>query len=447
MEMLAKYLSIFVLLSLFFCACSPDTNVEHNSPAAVIGTAKPSKTVEGSLTMANSAREEPEESSKANVPDLVLANNQFGLSLMNTYFESHSPGNFVLSPYSIALGLAQAYGGAANETAVQMRKVLNIEMADGEYHQSWNWLDQQISKQTGNETTKDKDLVLSIANSTWVQKGYPYQQNFLNLLVSNYGSDLRQTDFAQNPQQARLDINQWVTHQTENKIEELVPEGAIDPLTNMALVNAIYLKAAWQIPFVPEATTEQPFYRLDGITEPVATMYQSNFIKYQSNSEFILAEISYNSGQLSFVILMPVDDSLQDFLKQLNAEQLNEILAQSKKGEIDLWIPKFEIESAIQLNDNLKRLGMVAAFDSQHADFSGMDADKHLFIGQVLHQAFIDVDEAGTEAAAATAILMQRKSMMLLEKPKLRFDHPFLFLVRDQVSAAILFQGVYFGAG
>ncbi len=446
MEILAKYFSFFVLLSIFFSACSPGIGVQLYQPASVVGTAKPSETLEGRLTMANSAREEPKESTQVTLPDLVLANNQFGLSLMKTHFESQAPGNFVFSPYSIALGLAQVYGGAANETAAQIQKVLNIQMGDNEFHQSWNRLDQQIAKQSDPETSKDSEFVLTIANSTWVQAGYPYQQDFLDLLVSQYGSDLHPTDFAQNPQQARLDINQWVAHQTENKVEELVPEGAIDSLTCMALVNAIYLKAAWQFPFAPEATTDQPFYRLDGKTEQVATMFQSTFMNYQSNSEFIWAELPYNAGQLSFFILMPVGDSLQDFLVQIDAVKLNEILAQSEKGEVDLWMPKFEIESAVQLNDSLKRLGMVAAFDSQRADFSRMDADNNLFIGQVLHQAFIDVDEAGTEAAAASAVLMQRKGMKPLDTPRLKFDHPFLFLVRDQVSGAILFQGVYFGA-
>ena len=219
--------------------------------------------------MVNSIRDEPVATTLDLLPDLVLANNQFGFNLIKTQFKSQTPSNFVFSPYSIALGLAQVYGGAANETALQMRDVLNIHIQDAEFHQTWNQLEQQIIKQSERVDNQKSDFVLKVENSVWVQDGYPYKQDFLDLLASQYGSSLHPSNFAQDPQTARLEINDWVAKQTQSKIEELVPEGAIDSQTLMALINAIYLKAAWKFPFVPEVTTDQPFYRQGETPETV----------------------------------------------------------------------------------------------------------------------------------------------------------------------------------
>lgn len=445
MKMTIKYFAFCIIFSFILSTCSPFTGGPYNQPEMAAGTVAAPNELKGSIAMTNLIREQPVASTLELLPDLVLANNQFGFNLVRTQFKSKKPKNFVFSPYSIALGLAQVYGGAATETGMQMRGVLNTRMPAAEYHQTWNRLDQQIIKQSNRTDNQETDFELKIENSIWVQDGYPYQQKFLDLLATQYGSSLHPSNFMQDPQTTRLEINDWVAKQTQGKFEELVPAGAIDSQTLMALINTIYLKAAWEFPFAPEVTTDQPFYREGYASETVPMMYQSIFLNYQSNSEYILAELPYDAGQLSFLMLMPIADSLQNFIQEMDATKFNEILVQSNQGDVDLWMPKLKIKSAVQLDESLKKLGMVAAFDPQQADFSGIDAGNHLYIGQVLHQAFIDVDESGTEAAAATAILMQRKGMKPIDSPQLKFDHPFLFIVRDRLSGTILFLGVFVG--
>jgi serpin B len=370
--------------------------------------------------------------------DAARAINAFGFEFLGTLDDGTT--NAVVSPASIVLALAMARAGARGETAAQMDAVLRDVASDE--HAGWlNALDLALAARTGtfkDGNGDDMDVVLRIANTTFAQRDYPWHQAYLEALASRFGAGVHLADFLAETEAARLAINAWVDDRTEHRIPELLEPGVLDDLTRMVLVNAIYLKAAWLYPFDEDDTATAPFTRLDGTTLDVPTMHQAEMLAYAEGDGWQAVELPYVGGALAMTIIVP--DDLSEFEATLDGESFATIEQGFEQRLVRLWLPKFGIETKAELGDVLKVMGMPLAFDPDRADFSGMTDQERLYIDAVIHQANIDVDEKGTTAAAATAVVMRAGSAPP-EPVELRVDRPFLFALRDVPTGAILFLG------
>ncbi len=259
------------------------------------------------------------------------------------------------------------------------------------------------------------------------------------MLAENYGAGLRLLDFANEPEEARVTINDWVSEETEGKIEDLIAQGAIDPLTRLVLTNAIYFNAAWAQPFQEGATRDGSFTLLSGDRVTVPMMHQTESFGYAQGDGYQAVELPYDGREMSMVIVLPERGEFDAFEHSLDAGRMKDVIEGLARQEVSLTMPRFEFDSEFSLSRVLADLGMPAAFSGE-ADFSGMTGGKDLFISDVLHKAFVSVDEVGTEAAAATAVVM--KALAVPDEPvTVTLDHPFLFLIRDIETGAILFVG------
>jgi serpin B len=380
----------------------------------------------------------------ADLDELVEGNSAFAFALYRFLAEQQGDGNLFYSPYSISLALAMTYAGARGETEEQMADALHFTLPQDDLHPAFNALDQELAQRGEGAEGKDQadnpeGFRLNIANTIWGQKDYQFLDAFLDTLATNYGAGLRVLDFAGAPEASRVTINDWVSEETEGKIENLIPQGAIDPLTRLVLTNAIYFNAAWANPFQEEATQDGTFNLLDGSEVTVPMMRQTESFGYAKGEHYQAVELPYDGHELSMVILLPELGAFEAFEDSLDAEQVQATVETLEREQVALTMPKFEFDSDFSLKNTLAAMGMPAAF-SGGADFSGMTGGKDLFISDVLHKAFVSVDEEGTEAAAATAVVM-KLSAVAEEPVPVTVDHPFMFLIRDIETGAILFVG------
>jgi serpin B len=362
----------------------------------------------------------------------------FGFELLRA--ATRGDENAVLSPASIVLALAMTRPGARGETAAQIDEVLRAAASDE--HASWlNALDAALASRTGtfkDQGGKDQQVTLRIANAPFAQKDYAWNPDYLDALASRFGAGVRLVDYATATEAARKAINGWVDEQTERRIPELLEPGVLDDLTRLVLVNAIYLKAAWQTAFPESATGAQPFTRVDGSSIDVPTMHLQEGFLYAAGDGWRAVELPYVGGSLAMTIIVP--DDISTFQADLDGEAFAAIIGALDARTVDLWLPKFGIETKTDLATILAAMGMPDAFNPSLADFSGMTAQERLYISAVIHQANIDVDEKGTTAAAATAVVLRAVSAPD-EPVTLRVDRPFLFALRDIQTGAILFLG------
>jgi serpin B len=372
---------------------------------------------------------------------LAVGNSNFSLDLYQQL--SQQEGNLFFSPYSISLALAMVYAGARGTTESQMAKTLHFTLSQDQLHAAFNALDQEItSRSQGNEDYGDPGFQLNTANSIWGQKGFAFEEMFLDVLAENYGAGLRMADFQKNPESARQIINDWVSQQTMEKIQDLISPGSIDSMTRMVLANAIYFYAAWANEFNENLTEEAPFYLLDGKEVIIPMMNQEQSFPYLRGEGYQVVELPYTGSKLSMLIVVPDSGSYEAVESSMDVGQMTEIVDLLSHQEVQLGIPKFTFESKYTLTDTLSVMGMDEAMNPSSADFSGMDTTQELFIGAVVHKAFVAVDEKGTEAAAATAVEMAATSMEEEEQPiELTIDRPFIFIIRDRPSNTILFMG------
>ena len=332
-----------------------------------------------------------------------------------------------------------ARAGARGQTAAEMDAVLR-DLASDE-HAGWlNALDQALASRSG--TFEDLGgnalpVALRIANAPFAQRGMPLEPAYLEALAARYGAGLRLVDYVADTEGARQLINGWVSDQTEQRIPELLVPGVLTPESRLTLVNAIYLKAPWLEPFAVEATAPGTFTRADGSTVEVPLMAASAAMPYASGAGWQAVEIPYIGGSLAMTVIVP--DDLAAFEAALTVDQLASITDALAETQVTLTFPKFSIETKARLADVLAALGMPSAF-GDGADFSGITTAEQLVISDVIHQANIDVDEKGTEAAAATAVVM-RATGMPVEPVTVRVDRPFLFALRDVPTGAVLFLG------
>jgi serpin B len=377
--------------------------------------------------------------SDSTLETLVNGNNEFAFELYKQ-LAATKDGNFFYSPYSISLALAMTYAGANGQTEEQMADVLKFMLEDEELHAAFNKL--AIELNSRNEVPEDSDLQgfeLNIVNATWGQRGFEFMQAFLDVLAENYDAGIRLLDYESDPEACRQTINDWVYEQTNGRIEDLIPEGAIDQMTRLVLTNAIYFNAAWLHQFNEEYTYDDTFYLPDGSTVTVPMMHQTDRFSYVDGDDYTAIELLYDIYDMSMVIIIPDEGTFSDFENSLTSQLVDDIIGNMSSGEVNLTMPKFEFDSDFNLNDALKAMGMTAAF-SDSADFSGITDKVDLAISDVIHKAFVSVDEEGTEAAAATAVIITQTSMPT-EIGDVNIDHSFIFLIRDIQTGTTLFIG------
>ncbi len=390
------------------------------------------------VLMSDKPRETSPNVTEDEVALLIEGNSAFAFNLYQQLKQKE--GNLFYSPHSISLALAMTYAGARGETEQQMADTLKFLLEQDRLHPAFNWLDIELAKRGEGAQGKDEQgFRLNIVNAIWGQKDYTFLPDFLDVLAENYGAGLRILDFIKEAEKCRLTINDWVSKQTEGRIKDLIPQGAIDELTRLVLTNAIYFNAAWEYPFAKEVTADGTFYLLDGGQVTVPMMRQTESFGYTKGEGYQAVELLYDGEELSMVILLPASGNFQAFESGLQAQKVADIISSLQLTKVALTMPKFEFDSGFSLKDTLTEMGMPIAF-SGAADFSGMTGAPDLCISEVLHKAFVSVDEKGTEAAAATAVIM-RETATPGQPVEVTLDRPFIFLIRDIGTGAVLFVG------
>ncbi len=373
---------------------------------------------------------------------LVAGNTAFAFDLYQAV--RASDGNLVYSPFSISLAFAMPYAGARGETASQMAAVLHYGLPEGQFHPAFNALDLDLARRPEQAASVDENerFDLSIVNALWGQDGWSFLPDYLDLLAANYGAGMRLVDFENAPESARKQINNWISDQTRKHIQNLIPRGAIDPTTRLVLTNAIYFKAFWQYQFDANLTSNEPFYLLDGETVyiPMMSYETGENLAYAQGDGWQAVALPYKGGLTEMVVIVPDAGTFESFGANLTAERYNEILSAMETQKIILSMPKFTFDTQYGLSDILAQMGMPEAFDPMGADFSGIDGQHDLYISTALHEAFVAVDEKGTEAAAATVIIMGMGAIMP-QGIVLTIDRPFLFFILDVPMGTILFAG------
>lgn len=363
---------------------------------------------------------------------LARSNNAFALDLYARL--KTTGGNLFFSPSSISTCLAMVYSGARGQTAAQMAQTLHFNAEPAPLSAAFGQLQRQL-----NSIQEKKEVQLDIANGLWSQKQYAFLPAFLNQARDTFQASLNQADFLTQAEPTRVQVNDWVSDKTQGKITGLLPAGSVNASTRLILVNAIYFKAAWAQPFRKAATANAPFHMAAGHDIQAPLMNQKATFAYAETNDLQLIELPYAGNALSLVILLP-KGTVGDLENKLTEPALNQWLSQARHQRVDLFLPKFKIAAQFNLTQTLIKMGIKDAFASG-ADFSGIDGQRDLFISAVIHKACVDLNEQGTEAAAATGTVMTTAIARPAAIPIFRADHPFLYLIRDNTTQSILFAG------
>jgi len=391
----------------------------------------------GDVAQSSLPRETDPDVATDDVEALVAGNSAFALDLLHEI--GSAAGNLFYSPYSVSSALAMAFAGARGATESQMADVLRFPLDQEELHPALNWIDLALNGRGEiGPPYEGEGFQLNVVNAAWGQRGYSFLRSYLDTLAVNYGSGLRLADFVEDPEAARETINDWVSDETNDRIVDLLPPGSIDAFVRLVLTNAVYFNAPWLKPFDPEETAAGTFEPPDGGSVDIEMMHQEEMFGYASWDGGQAVELPYNGETLSMVLLVPDRGTYGTFEAGLDLDRYEEIVGSLEPRQVDLRLPKFEFAYDASLVDPLKALGMTDAFTT--ADFSGIDGTHDLFISDVLHKAWVSVDEAGTEAAAATAVIV---SLVATPSPPvvLTINRPFLFVIRDVPTGTILFVG------
>lgn len=366
---------------------------------------------------------------------LAAGNAAFALKLFAQLDKSDK--NVVFSPASISTALAGAYAGARTETEAQMAKALQFTLPQDRLHPAMNLLSQELSARgQGAQGADNGPFRLNTVNAVWARKDYEFVPAFLDVQAQSYGAGINILDFANSPEPSRGTINKWVAEQTSNRIPELLPPKSISEGTTLVLTNAVYLNAAWKLPFT-ENTFDGEFNRADGSKVNARTMGGRGQYRSAKTPQYDAVSLPYEDERLSMLIVAPKDGSYASWESALTPATLDEVVASLRENDVVLQVPRFKIDFRSPLKTALSALGMPLAF-SGAADFSGISASP-MTIDEVLHQSFISVAEKGTEAAAATAVIFRDAGVSLAEY--LKVNRPFLFFIRDEPTGAIVFMG------
>jgi serpin B len=434
-------LSLVIILIMAGCGAqelSPSSPGKPTPPSQPVVTtpANPTIPVKAEFVSSAKTRSTSPAVASSDLKLLVDGNSTFAFALYQTL---ESGKNLFFSPYSISLALAMTYGGARGTTESQMASTLRFLLSQDRLHQAFNALDLQLGSR-GQKSKDEEAFKLNIVNALWGQQGWRFLPSYLDLIAQNYGAGLRLLDFAKEPEPSRLVINGWVGDQTNNRIKDLIPPGDIDLYTRLVLANAIYFNASWQHPFSKDSTTDGKFYLLDESTVSVPMMKQMESFNYAKGENYEAVELPYSNGDLTMVLIVPNANQFQTFEKSLDTQTVSQIVSKLQPTGVNLTMPRFSFDFRPDLKQALKVMGMPDAFDKYKADFSGLDGKRDLFIGDALHKAFVSVDEIGTEAAAATAVIMEA-SVIRPSPAEMNINRPFIFLIRDIQTGTVLFIG------
>jgi serpin B len=441
-----------LLLSMLLMACTPDEDgVDMHEP--VNGDeATVEETVEEHTDETADAPDERE--AEQLVDDAVLAaltadQRDFAFSLLRQ-LGSERDDNLFVSPYSIAAALAMVYAGADGDTREQMAETLQFPIDDGDMHAAFHRLGKELAARAEVEIEDEGDAFrLDVINQTWGHETFEFERDYLDLLAKYYGAGMRQVDFRGAFEAVRQEINDWVADQTEQRIEDLLPPQSLNEDTRFVLVNAIYFLGSWKHAFEEDRTEDRPFTRLDGSAVEVAMMRQTERFGHHADERTVAVSMPYIGNQIELVAMMPANGSgdFEGWADGLDREHFDEVLRAMNRQEVALHFPRFESGSDLQLADLLRGMGMTDAFDECAADFRGITGvdpcipDRSIYIDEIFHKSFVDIDESGTEAAAATAVVMMRVTAMGPEPVTVRFDRPFYYFIHDRPTGTILFAG------
>ncbi len=367
-----------------------------------------------------------------NVNLVVNANNQFAFDLYAKY--KSNEGNIFFSPYSISSALAMTYEGARGQTAQEIANVFHFPLDTSQMRPAF-------AQEYNNLNAHGKPYLLNTANALWAQQNFKFLDSYFATIGNYYGGKVTNLDFVGDTENSRVTINKWVEQQTNDKIKDLIPQGEIDPMTRLVLTNAIYFKGTWLWQFEKSATREADFRVSPELTvkaQMMAITGEKARFNYAETDELQILELPYSGNELSMLLLLPKADTLDALEGSFTLEKLIELRAQMYETGMKVYLPKFKFETKYFMADDLIAMGMPTAF-TDAADFSGMDGKKDLYISDVIHQAFVDVNEEGTEAAAATAVVM--KNTAIANPTIFNADHPFIFLIQEKETGNFLFMG------
>ena len=370
------------------------------------------------------------------IESLAKGNTEFALDLYAQL--KNADGNLFFSPYSISTCLAMTYAGARGDTAAQMARTLHFDTNEVQLADSFGELQKELS--VGQEKN---GIELDVANGLWGQKDHPFLPAFVDVAKQSYGANLKLVDFRTNSESARIEINDWVSNKTQGKITNLIQPGVLDQKARLVLINAIYFKGQWAREFDKNNSAKAPFLVSPTQKPEVPLMHLEAGFRYAEDDGLQLLELPYAGGDLAMVVLLPRETyGLKGLEERLTEQSLDRWLARAFEQKVNVSMPKFKVIAQFSLAKPLAAMGMTDAF-SRRADFSGMDGQRDLFISAVVHKAFVEVNESGTVAAAATGVVMRDMAVMMAPRPTpiFRADHPFIFLIRDSHSGSILFLG------
>jgi serine protease inhibitor len=391
----------------------------------------------GALLMTTPTAAKAGPASEAPSAQLARADTQFALDL---YADLKArPGNLFFSPYSILTCLALCYSGASGNTHKQMAEVLHLPPNQQTLNAAVGPLQQALDRAQVQDGVR-----LRIANALWAQDGHPFLPAFLALARTQYQANLNQADFKTSPASAIHAINRWISERTEGKIPAMLGPGSLNEATRLVIANAIYFKAAWMRPFPKTETKSQPFFVSGGRQAQVQMMHHMDTIPYTENRQFQAVELPYTGDALAMLILLPKrGQSLEELESDLTPAFLANCLKAMNTRKVNLFLPRFKLDMALELAPELAKMGMPDAF-SRKADFSGIDGARNLFVSAVSHKARVEVGEEGTEAAAATTAHFSMLAVPAHRPPPppvFRADHPFLFFIREKSAGVLLFVG------
>lgn len=366
--------------------------------------------------------------------EVVNANNAFAVDFYKTLNKSGAGKNIFVSPYSISTALAMTFEGSRNNTQKQMATVLHFDFSDTVRQEGYSALLAQTKAGPG------KHYKLDVANALWGQKDYHFEPAFTGAIAKFYGGGFYTVDYKGNKSGTIERINKWVEDKTARKILNLIHDDDVSELTRLVLTNAIYFKGNWASQFSKGATADAPFYLAGGAKVQVPMMHQTGRLRYVHENGAAAIELPYAGDELSMIAILP-DADVDKFGETLSLGEIDQLRSHMRSREVDVFLPRFKFETRYLLQDALTAMGMPEAFDQYLADFSGMTGNKALYIFRVIHQAMIDVNEEGSEAAAATAVVMNEKSVQMDMKAAFRADRPFLFLIVHNSTRSILFMG------
>lgn len=422
------YILILVLLLSATSCAGPQSGRRTPSPDSAAATDRPQ-----------------EEEATPPTDAAVRGNTQFALDLYRRLAARPDTGNLFFSPLSIRIALAMTWAGAKGPTADQIAAVMHFPTDPQDFHPAFGRLESQL-----NRYRQTDGIRLLIANALWLQQGFAFKADYLSLIKEHYSGSLRQTDFQQAAEAARREINAWVEEKTSGRITELIGPSMLSPLTRLVLTNAVYFKGDWARQFSPRNTRPLPFTVTDcspqnpgESSEPekisVATMQQTARFAYGETDRLQILRLPYTGNSLSMIILLPKNVTLCELTESLSANELQEWIDTLREREVEVYLPRFEMDYTAQLGSVLSEMGMPLAF-TPAADLTGMANVKDLHISGVVHKAWVKVTEEGTEAAAATGVTVGVTAAPA-PPPVFRADHPFLFLIYDEQTHTVLFLG------